>query len=71
MSNIPEGVGREVLFEIVDDHVALVTLNRPHKRNAVNGTVASALDYVELPRFRGQFLQTDSGGHAAIRRCKR
>jgi enoyl-CoA hydratase len=35
-----------VLFEIIDDHVALVTLNRPHKRNAVNGTLASALGYL-------------------------
>jgi enoyl-CoA hydratase len=34
----------EILFEIVDDHVAIVTLNRPEKRNAVNAALANALD---------------------------
>lgn len=33
-----------VLFERIDDHVALVTLNRPEKRNAVNGDLAQALE---------------------------
>ena len=33
-----------VLFELVDDHIAVVTLNRPDKRNAVNGEVTVALD---------------------------
>ena len=46
MANRPEGVGREVLYEIVDEHVALVTLNRPDKRNAVNGVVAAALQWI-------------------------
>lgn len=41
----PESVGNEVLFEIAD-HVAFATLNRPDKRNAVNGDVASALDWI-------------------------
>jgi enoyl-CoA hydratase/carnithine racemase len=37
-----------VLFERVGDHVALVTLNRPAQRNAVNGALARALDgYVQ------------------------
>ncbi len=35
-----------VLFERIDDHIALVTLNRPDKRNAVNGAVARALDAI-------------------------
>lgn len=33
-----------VHFEIVADHVALVTLDRPHKRNAVNVALAIQLD---------------------------
>lgn len=32
-----------VLFEIAAPHVALVTLNRPEKRNAVNGAVTEAI----------------------------
>lgn len=46
MSEKPEGVGKEVLYEIVDDHVALITLNRPDKRNAVNGVVAKAMQWI-------------------------
>jgi enoyl-CoA hydratase len=33
-----------VLTERVDEHVLLVTLNRPEARNAVNGALAQALD---------------------------
>jgi enoyl-CoA hydratase/carnithine racemase len=33
-----------VLFEIVEPHIALVTLNRPEARNAVNGAVATGLE---------------------------
>lgn len=33
-----------VLYQEVADHVALVTLNRPEKRNAVNAAVARGLD---------------------------
>jgi len=36
--------GGEIRFEIVDDHIAVVTLNRPDKRNAVNAALANALD---------------------------
>ena len=32
----PANVGTEIMFERVGDHVAVVTLNRPEKRNAVN-----------------------------------
>jgi enoyl-CoA hydratase len=35
-----------VLFEQIDEHVALVTLNRPEKRNAVNGEIASGMDAI-------------------------
>lgn len=33
-----------VTFEVVDKHIAVVTLNRPEKRNAINGAVTRALD---------------------------
>ena len=33
-----------VLFEKRDDHIAIVTLNRPEKRNAINGAVTQGLD---------------------------
>lgn len=35
-----------VLYELVDDHIAVVTLNRPEKRHAVNGAVARRLDAI-------------------------
>jgi enoyl-CoA hydratase/carnithine racemase len=33
-----------VLFEIAEPHIALVTINRPEARNAVNGAVAAGLE---------------------------
>ena len=33
-----------VLFEVIEPHIALVTLNRPEARNAVNGAVAAGLE---------------------------
>ncbi len=36
--------GGAVLFTMAAPHVALVTINRPEARNAVNGAVAAALD---------------------------
>lgn len=46
MHEKPESVGREVLYEVVEGHVGLVRLNRPDKRNAVNGHVAQAIDWI-------------------------
>ncbi|WP_448584880.1 enoyl-CoA hydratase-related protein [Thermaurantiacus sp.] len=46
MSAKPESVGREVLYEVVEGHIGLVRLNRPDKRNAVNGDVAQAMDWI-------------------------
>ncbi|MBX9699207.1 MAG: enoyl-CoA hydratase/isomerase family protein, partial [Acetobacteraceae bacterium] len=40
------GLTDPVLFEIVEPHVALVTLNRPEARNAVNGALAQALEAI-------------------------
>jgi enoyl-CoA hydratase/carnithine racemase len=34
----------EVLFEVAEPHIALVTINRPEARNAVNGAVAAGLE---------------------------
>lgn len=34
----------EVLFDLVDGHIAVITLNRPEVRNAVNGALAAGLD---------------------------
>lgn len=35
-----------VLYERIEDHIAVVTLNRPDKRHAVNGAVARRLDAI-------------------------
>lgn len=46
MTDKPDSVGREVLYEVVEGHIGVVRLNRPDKRNAVNGDVASAMDWI-------------------------
>ncbi len=40
----PDAASDVVLFEVIDDTIALVTLNRPEALNAVNGAVAQALE---------------------------
>ena len=36
MSQQPEGVGTLALYEVVDEHIAIITLNRPDVRNAMS-----------------------------------
>jgi enoyl-CoA hydratase len=44
MSELAATLGSEVLFERHGEHIALLTLNRPEVRNAINGALASRLD---------------------------
>lgn len=44
MDDQPADAEAEVLFEIAEKHIAVVTLNRPRVRNAVNGALARRLD---------------------------
>ena len=44
MPDAPGPASAPVRFEVLDEHVALVTLDRPEKRNAVNGTMARLLE---------------------------
>lgn len=37
---------KAVLFEVVDENIAVVTLNRPERRHAVNGEVARMMDAI-------------------------
>ena len=66
MANPPNGDA--VLFALAEPHVALVTINRPEARNAVNGAVAAgleaAVERVEAdPEFWAAVL-TGAGPHA-------
>lgn len=45
MTEKPDSVNRDVLFS-VDANVALVQLNRPERRNAVNGDVVKAMSWI-------------------------
>jgi enoyl-CoA hydratase/carnithine racemase len=46
MVAVPTGLGKSVLYEKRDDHVGVITLNRPEVRNAVNGEITEALAYL-------------------------
>jgi enoyl-CoA hydratase/carnithine racemase len=60
--------GAAVLFEVVEPHIALVTINRPEARNAVNGAVAqgleAAVDRVEADPDLWAAVLTGAGPHA-------
>jgi enoyl-CoA hydratase/carnithine racemase len=45
MTEKPDSVNRDVLFTVTD-HIALVQLNRPERRNAVNGDVTRAMSWI-------------------------
>ncbi len=66
MSN-PEQPG-VVLFDVVEPHIALVTINRPEARNAVNGSVAAgleaAVERVEADPDLWVAILTGAGPHA-------
>jgi enoyl-CoA hydratase/carnithine racemase len=57
-----------VLFEIAEPHIALVTINRPEARNAVNGAVAAvleaAVERVESDPDLWAAILTGAGPHA-------
>jgi enoyl-CoA hydratase/carnithine racemase len=57
-----------VLFELPEPHIALVTINRPEARNAVNGAVAAgleaAVDRVEADPGIWAAILTGAGPHA-------
>ena len=46
-----EGHGPEVLYEVAD-HVATITLNRPHRRNAISGRMLELLSELLRPGRR-------------------
>jgi enoyl-CoA hydratase/carnithine racemase len=46
MRKQPAGVGREILYEAIDGGIAVVTLNRPEVRNAINVALTEALDFL-------------------------
>ncbi|ARB47162.1 enoyl-CoA hydratase-related protein [Alloalcanivorax xenomutans] len=61
-------MSKAVTFELVEHHIALVTLNRPEARNAVNGDVAAQLEAIvertnEDPAIRACIL-TGAGDQA-------
>ncbi len=56
-----------LLFEIIDDHIALVRLNRPQARNAIDGATAlafsAALERIEAdPAIRVAILASSTPG---------
>jgi enoyl-CoA hydratase/carnithine racemase len=46
MSQQPDGVGTLALYEVVDDHIAIITLNRPEVRNAMSPALSAAVEHL-------------------------
>ena len=46
MSQQPEGVGTLALYEVVDGHIGVITLNRPEVRNAMSPALSEAVEYL-------------------------
>lgn len=42
----PVGIGRDVLYEVVDGQIGVIRLNRPDRRNAVDSEVTKALAHL-------------------------
>ncbi|GGS88648.1 enoyl CoA dehydratase/isomerase [Planobispora rosea] len=65
MSEPTSGIGDEVLVQ-VEDGVAVITINRPRAKNAVNGVVAraiaAALDELEERKDVSSYVLTGAGG---------
>jgi enoyl-CoA hydratase/carnithine racemase len=64
----PELMTDAVLFEVIEPHIALVTINRPEARNAVNAAVAAgieaAVERVEQDSELWAVILTGAGPHA-------
>lgn len=65
-NSVPAAEPAEVLVEIVDGGVAVITINRPKARNAVNGAVArgvaAALDELDQNAEVSAIVLTGAGG---------
>jgi len=46
MSQKPDGVGTLALYEVVDEHIAIITLNRPEVRNAMSPALSEAVEFL-------------------------
>jgi enoyl-CoA hydratase/carnithine racemase len=45
MAQTPHGASCGVLFEVIEEHIAVIALDRPEKRNAINAAMTAAIDF--------------------------